>query len=315
MKEKKSSKLLFLIHNKTLMIRIKRHFFSKRVFDNFVDEENYLSRKFFNYKFDCSNPRTFNEYLVWIKLFYKNDLWKKCADKIGSKEFLRSIGLGDYLPSTYGVYHSTKEIDLNSLPNKFVLKTSHDSGSVFICEKGKTNFEEVFNKIDASLLNNYSEKSGEWVYEDILPLVFAEEYLVSNDGLDLKDYKFFMFNGKMEFGYIAKDRFNDVRFALFDKNLNFIKTDYIYLRPRKKDMPIIPTCISEMIYISEKIAQNFDFVRVDLYWTNKGPRIGELTFIPQSGHGSFSNKKYDFLFGKLFDNSIFYELSHKKNSL
>lgn len=311
--QKKFSRVRFLLHNHTFFKTVYAHFFRKH-FENVVRDQNYRANKLLNYKFDCSKPRTFNEYIVWIKLNYRNELWKRCADKIESKKFLSSIGLGDYLPKTFGIYNHSNEINLDMLPDKFVLKTNHDCGTVFICEKGVTDFKRIFKKLDDALCTKYSNSNEEWVYENIKPRIFAEELLIPNAHIkELVDYKFFMFAGEIGFGFTAQNRFKDTRFTLFDKNFNPIPCEYVYLKPAKKDWPVKPKCWDEMMDICNKISKHFEFVRVDLYWTNNGPRIGELTFFSQGGMGPFTKKKYDFEFGKLFEKTAFYKMTnHQK---
>lgn len=296
------SKIVFLIKNRTFL---KYLFRNKNALSKAKTPEEYesiVTKYTFNYRFNYKEPRTFNEHLVWLKLYYRNDLWNKCADKLAAKRFLIEKGFGKYVPKTLKEYDSTSDICLQELPTDFVIKTNHDSGTVFICDKKNTDFSVIFNKIEESMKKQYSSLSNEWVYEKIIPKIFVEEKLVSNDGKDLVDYKFFLFNGKFGFGFVGQNRYKDVKFTVFDRNFNFINVDYIHLRPRKKNAPQKPKCWDEMLNIAEAVGTYFDFVRVDMYVTSQGPKIGELTFFSQSGHGPFTKKKYDFEFGKLFNN-------------
>lgn len=313
--QKKSSKILFQIKNKTFFKLIFRHFFKRKKFISSEDKENYMANGVYNYRFDCRKPRTFNEYTVWIKLNYRNEFWKKSADKLESKKILEKMGLGKYIPKTYAVYSASSEIDLSKLPDRFMLKTNHDSGSVFKCIKGKTNFDEVFKALDQSLTRKYNSEYNEWVYEDIKPVIFAEELLIPKDGNDLKDYKFLMFGGKFGFGFVAQDRFVDSRFSVFDSDFHILPTDFIYLRPKKRNIPKKPDSFDKMMELSGIVSSYYDFVRVDLFDTTKGPMIGELTFFTQSGRAPFTNKKYDFEFGKLFNRTHFPSLVDDKKKL
>ncbi len=307
---KKLSKLRFLIRNKTLLKTLVHSSKIKNIDCNTINGTNLRGKYHFNYKFDCTRPITFNEIICWLKFNYKNNLWKKCADKLGSKDFLLENGFGKYVVKTYKIYHSSKDIDLDELPNKFVLKTNHDSGTVFVCEKGKTNFNEVFSKLDESIKTKYSSRLGEWVYEDIVPLIFAEEFLETKN--DIIDYKLFCFNGKFEWGYTVQNRQVDSRSSLFEKNFEFQNVDYIFLRPRKKDLPPKPDCYDEMINVAEEISKILDFVRVDFYDTIHGPKIGELTFFSMAGFGRFTKKQYDFKFGKCFERTNLFRLINSK---
>ena len=272
--------------------------------------EKAKQRLVFNYRCTPSSPRSFNEYNLWIKYNYLNDFWKRCADKIECKKALTELGFGNHCSKTLTVFNDSSEINLDSLPVKFVLKTNHDSGSVFVCDKNKTDFASIFVKLDESLKHNYSSLNKEWFYEDIRPKIFAEEYL-EPVGRELVDYKLFVFNGKYKCGYTAQNRSKDARYTFFVGDYNIIPTEYISLKPKKKDILQRPQNFDEMIALAESIGKHFDYVRVDLYNTTKGIVVGELTFASMSGFGTFSKKKYDFEFGEFFKDTIFYNLAHK----
>lgn len=305
------SAIRFNIHNKTLF-RVGFYYLFLRKMKNKVKRHKIKTKCFFNYKFNYENPRSFNEYLIWIKLNYNNDLWKKCADKLKCKEFLIENGFEKYVPKTLGIYKQSSEINLEKLPQKFVLKTNHDSGSVFICNKDKTDFNSVFSKLDKSLKNNYSSSSLEWFYEDITPTIFAEEMLEPSieSYNDLVDYKLFVFSGKYKFGFVASNRNIDVKFDLFENGFEIVKCEYIHLRSPKKKRILKPSNFEELKELAEKVGQHFDFVRVDMFNTKKGPMIGELTFTSMSGFGQFTKKKYDFKYGEYFKDTPFYKMAH-----
>ena len=132
------------------------------------------------------------------------------------------------------------------------------------------------------------------------------------EGSDLADYKFFTFNGRFRFGFVGSNRSKDIRFTLFEEGFKTVPCEYIYLSPKKEDAVSKPQNFDEMVALVERIGSMFDFVRVDLYNTNQGIRIGELTFVSQSGFGSFTKKEYDFKYGAYFNDTIFYQLAHTK---
>ena len=307
---KKSSALKFVLKNKTLLKHIASKFKHVDDFSNAKSESKSVAY-LFNYKFDAEKPKTFNEYLVWIKHNYRNDEWEKAADKLLSKEIIKELGLEKYLPKVYGVYKNSSEINLDKLPDKFVLKTNHDCGSVFVCEKNKTDFSKVFNLLDKSLLRKYNKNNNEWVYENIEPLIFAEELLYQNGGGELVDYKLCTYNGKYKWGFSCCNRSVDSRFVVFEGDYEMQNVDFIYLRPKKNNYPRRPQNFSKMIELAEIIGRKFSFVRVDFFDTTDGIKIGELTFFTQSGHGPFTRKEYDEKYGSFFDDTIFYNLSHK----
>lgn len=309
----KKSKLLFEIKNRTVIKRFLLHLFKRRIdkMPNGEDKSNALGKYYFNYHFDCKKPRTFNECLCWLKYNYQNQLWCRCADKIESKKFLESLGLKKYIPKTLGVFNSVSEINLDVLPDQFVLKTNHDCGSVFVCKKGLTDFRIVFKKLQESLGHKYSNNNSEWVYQNIKPLIFAEELLESSDG-ELKDYKIQTIGGKYIFGYVFSNKSIDERHELFEEEFKFVDCLYQTLTTQKSKKTKKPNEFDEMIRISELIGKHFLEVRVDLYLTTKGIKIGELTFFTQSGLGQFSKKTFDFKYGKYLRNAIFSNIANDK---
>lgn len=301
------SKIRELIKTKSLLSRIKLKLWLKKDHSNLsdVEKENEMCTIIHGYDFDCVHPRSFNEKIVWLKHFYHNDLWCKCADKLGSKEFIKSIGLEKYIPKTYAIYNSIDEIDLDKLPNKFMLKTNHDCGGVYFCEKGKTDFKIVFEKLQTNLNRKYSQNNYEWVYDNIERKIFAEEVLISEKPDDLIDYKFYCYGGFAKHLFVAVNRQTDIRFAFFDTDFKHIPSYYIHLQPNKKDMPKKPFCYDEMLDVVNKIAKYFEFVRIDMYSTKDGPKVGELTFFTHSGCGKIYPTAIDFEFGKFFDECNF----------
>lgn len=299
---KKTTRIRFLLKNHALWAVVRGKLSGKENFFSSNPEElNRLMVKYFGlYKdFDCRNPKTFNEMLAWLKINYRNELWMQCADKLGSKEFLKEHGFEKYVVRVYGRYSSSSEINLDELPNDFVLKTNHDYGSVYVCHKGQTNFPEIFEKLDKAMKKKFSINNGEWVYEKIKPTIFAEELLIPASGNELLDYKFHCFNGKFGWGYVTEKRFTDMKYNIFEKGYEIQDVEWISFK--SKIPPAKPVHYDEMELIGEKISKILDFVRVDFFETSEGPKIGELTFFSGSGRGLFSKKEYDLRYGKMFD--------------
>ena len=56
------------------------------------------------------------------------------VDKYEVREYVKEHMGAEYLVPILGVWDDVEEIDFNKLPEKFVLKATHDSGSAIICE-------------------------------------------------------------------------------------------------------------------------------------------------------------------------------------
>ena len=302
----KLSKTLFRLKARTFFPWLKWKLSPKTKIADPVLREKEVAKVTLGYIPDLDNPKSLNEKFMWLKLFYRNDLWRRCADKLEVKTYLNELGLSQFVPKVLGgPYPNSGGIDLTKLPKRFVLKTNHDCGSVFLCEQGKTDFKKVFSALDVSLHSKYSARGGndEWVYDKIKPIIFAEEVLGPYTGGDLCDYKFFCFNGEPKFLYVLSNRNVDERLNL--KTLDYQDIDCIHVMLKNKHLPKEPPFgFEEMKSVASKIAKHFGFVRVDFYATKQGPKIGELTFFPTSGHGAFYPRKYDYEFGSYLDLSF-----------
>ena len=312
--QKKISKFKYMFKHGTVFRAVYKKLIPQNRIDfkSKKDLEVFAGHDALGYWPNLDDPQTFNEKVMWLKLNYRNSLWEKCADKFAMKSFLKENGFGHLAPEVLGgPWHSSAEIDLNALPKKFVLKTNHDCGSVFFCDKSKTDFQPIFKKLDESLYKKYSDNNNEWDYENIKPVIFAEEFLVPAEGEDLCDYKFFCMNHDPKFLFVASNRSKDVHINFKTLDYQDIPLEYVY-PPNKKLGNTKPKFYDDALNAAKIICQFFDFVRIDFYLTIEGPKIGEFTFFPHSGHGRFFPKKYDYEFGKML-NLSFAAKNHSKN--
>ena len=305
--EKKLSRLRFLIKTHSLF-RILR--LRKERKDGSLDRLDPIARAnrigtlVCGYPFDLEHPRSFNEKISWLKFHYRNPLWERVADKLECKKYLEEIGLGKFVVPVYGAWDSVDEIDLDSLPDEFVLKATHDCGSVFLCKKGETDFEKVFASLRKSMERRYSEeqRNGEWVYDNIVPRVYAEQLLhPCRDLGDLVDYKFSCAGGHVLFGIECTGRSRDLRNNLFDESLRPIMGMKTKLCGDKRGFQsrLSTHSLHNMKETAEIISSAFVQVRVDFLVAEEGVYLTELTFFPQSGLGAFFPVSLDFRFGEM----------------
>ncbi len=252
-------------------------------------------------KLNLDNPTTFNEKLQWLKLNYfpKDKLVVKCTDKYQVREHIESKGYGEKLTNLLGVWEDARDIDWDSLPNKFVLKGTHGCAYNIIC-KDKSTFDKQKAKTQLNkwLKENFAAFNVEVHYGEIKPRrIIAEEFL----GDKLVDYKFFCFNGEPKFLYISSDLINDrqAQMGFFDincKKIPMIRDDY-------EDIGEVepPECFEEMIETAKELSKDFPFVRVDFFKTSDSYKFAELTFTPGAAMMPFNPKEYDLEWGKLLD--------------
>lgn len=162
-----------------------------------MSDKYYLSvlwRMKMGYKLDWNHPKTFNEKLQWLKLYDRNPLYTMMVDKYRVKQWVaEKIGEQHVVP-TIAVYKSVDEISLDLLPDQFVLKCNHDSGSVVICrDKSRFDLEAAKQKLSACLRHEYFWSSREWAYKHVKPVVFAEKYMLDSTsaygGIDNSEWR------------------------------------------------------------------------------------------------------------------------------
>ena len=251
-------------------------------------------------KLDLDNPRTFNEKLNWMKIYDRNPEYTKLADKLQVKQIV-SDKIGDkYVIPLLKTWDNAEDIDISDLPEQFVLKCNHDSGSVVICrDKKKFDLEQAKKKLKSCLENNYFYYSREWVYKNIKPKVICEPYVEDFEDAELRDYKFFCFDGKVRFLYVATDRFKEneeVKFTFFDPDYNFLPIKHGH--PSADPLPKKPEKFEEMKAIAEKLSAGLRHVRVDLYEANGKVYFSEFTFYNNSAFLPFEPEKWDHTFGE-----------------
>lgn len=241
---------------------------------------------------DLENPKTYNEKLQWMKLHDKRTEYTTMVDKADAKGYVANIIGEEYVIPTLGVWNTFDEIDFDMLPNQFVLKTTHDSGGVVIVkDKAAMDRKAARRKLMKSLRHNFYLEHREYPYRDVKPRIIAEKYMVDESGTELKDYKFFCFNGEPRMLYVATDRPKDTHFDFFDTDFNHMPFEQAH--PNTTKQIAKPDNFEEMLSLSRKLSQGLSQVRVDLYNINGRIYFGELTFFHMSGNVPFIPGEWD----------------------
>jgi hypothetical protein len=116
-------------------------------------------------------------------------------------------------------------------------------------------------------------------YLSIQPRIICEKYLGNSNSII--DYKFHCLNGVPQFILACFDRDKGLKLNLYDLKWNQLDEICDAHRSEIKIPP--PAGLKEMIEVSRKLAQDFKFVRVDLYEIDGVIFFGELTFTPATG--------------------------------
>lgn len=276
-------------------------------------------KKLMGYNLDFRNPKTFNEKLQFLKLHDRNPKYQNLVDKVEVKSYVAKTIGSAYVVPTIGVWNDFSEISFESLPDKFVLKCSHDSGSYIVCkEKQLLDWNTVQKQFEKSLKTNHFWVGREYPYKGIKPRIIVEEYKADDCSIELSqqeltDYKFYCFDGYVDCVMVCYDRKSgDPKFYFFDHEWR-LKRINIRGKNAPNDFSLPkPSCIDEMFALAAKLSKGIPFVRVDLYQCDGKIFFGEMTFYPQSGFDPNYLPETDLYFGSLIDLNKSYNL--RKNN-
>lgn len=272
-----------------------------------INDRVYLKLMYFFHvgKFlDIDNPKTFNEKLQWLKLNYIKPEFTTMVDKLAVKDYVENKIGKEYVINTIAIWNDINSIDFNILPDSFVLKNTFGGGGngIVVChDKSKLNIKDTLKNLQKNFSLDLYKYGREWPYHNVPAKIFAEECLIDLEIGDLRDYKFFCFNGKAKFCKVDFGRFSKHRANYY--NLNWEIQEYgEKVCPPDFDMKIEkPHNFYKMIELANNLAEGLPFVRIDLYNVSGRIYFGEITFYPASGFGPFTKKGIDEQWGNLIN--------------
>lgn len=274
-------------------------------FLGFLPDKLYLSLRYrckMGHWINWKNPKTFTEKIQWLKIYDYKPEYTQMVDKLAVKDYVASRIGEEYIIPTLGVWDSVEDIDWDSLPDQFVLKTTHGGGGggVVVCSD-KTHFDKAkaIKKLQTSMHSNAGKTYRERPYLNVPRKIIAEKFMaertakVNTKNSDLPDYKFFCFNGKVKCFKIDFGRFVDHHANYYSPEGKLLPFGEKGLEPDSNHIEIIPENLDKMIVIAEKLSDGFKFLRVDLYNVKGKIYFGELTFYPAAGMGAFVPEEWD----------------------
>ena len=273
---------------------------------NWVPDRMYLKvlyRVIMGRKLNLKNPKEYNEKLQWLKLNDRKPEYSTMVDKYEVRGYIEDL-LGDkYLIPCLGIYDSVDDIDIDALPDRFVLKCTHDSGSVEICkDKSSFDIEGARHRLSQAMKRNYYATYREWPYKYVKPRIIAEGYL-EGDGGDLKDYKVMCFNGEAKIIEVHENRFVEGKVhtqTFYDREWNIVPLTQVETvtvdRPGER-----PRQLDEILRLSELIAKDMYHARIDWYIEGDKIYFGEITFFDGSGFESFSTPEMERMLGDMIN--------------
>lgn len=259
-------------------------------------------------KLNLRKPQTFSEKLQWLKLYDRKPEYTQMVDKYAVKDYVAKIIGKEYIIPTLGVWNKPEDIEWETLPNQFVLKTTHGGGSsgVVICkDKASFNRQHAVAKLKESLNQDIYRKFKEWPYKNVPKRIIAEKYLDPNPNKkDIPDYKWYCFNGEPKYCQVIQDRSTKETIDFFDTN--WAHQEFVGLNhpgsvgfEHASVTPNRPGNLETQIRIAKDLSKNIPFSRIDLYEIGEREYFGEITFYPMSGFGVFSPNNYNELLGQM----------------
>lgn len=269
----------------------------------FLNDEQYTKLTYrvqMGEKLNLVEPKKYNEKLQWLKLYDHNPMYSTIVDKFAVKEYVSNLIGEQYVIKTLGVWNQFSEINFDALPERFVLKTTHGGGNtgVVICrDKNTFDMKAAKDKLNKSLKKDAYMVSREWPYKNVPRRIIAEEYMEDKKTGELRDYKFFCFNGEPKALFVASERQNrkEPCFDFFDIEYNHL--DLRCSHPLAEVPPEKPESFDEMLELARKLSKGFPHVRVDLYDINGKPYFGELTLYHWEGLMPFYPESWNETFG------------------
>lgn len=267
------------------------------------NDETYLRWYYFlcmKKRLNLKSPTTYNEKINWLKLYNRNPFYTTLVDKLKVKDVVAQKIGAEHVIKTLGVWKRAEDIEWDKLPDRFVLKTTQGGGNVgiVIC-RDKSTFDKVtaVTNMNAALKQNLYYSSREWPYKDVEPMIFAEEYMEDEHG-ELRDYKFFCFNGKCKMLFVATERQTreEPYFNFFDENYNPLPFEQGH-----RVNPVIPEKpegFDEMKRVAEELSEGLPHARMDLYVIDGNVYFGEYTFYHFGGTMPFEPAEWDYKIGE-----------------
>ncbi len=254
-------------------------------------------------KLNIENPQTFNEKLQWLKIYNRKEIYTTMVDKFAVREYIAQTLGEEYLIPFLGVWENPEDIDFDTLPDKFVLKCNHNSGTgMCICkDKSKLDIPKVKKDLMKGLKEDYFIISREWPYKNVKRRIIAEQYMEDKNG-DFVDYKFFCFGGRADNVMVCIERqTGNPKYYFFDREWKLMRINKLGVAaPEGFTLPK-PACIDKMFEIADILSNGMPYSRIDLYEVDGKIYFGEITFFPNSGFGANFLKETDERFGNMIN--------------
>ena len=266
-----------------------------------VPAEQFLRRMYricMGRELNLENPLTYTEKLQWLKLYDHRLEYSTMVDKYAAKQYVAEKIGEEYVIPLLGVWERAEDIDFETLPDRFVLKTTHDSGGIVIChDKGSLDIPATIKKLRGFLRREYYGNNREWPYKNVPHRIIAEAYMEDSRCGELRDYKFFTFGGEPRVLYIAQGRGKGESTVADFFDMEFNHLEFTIDHDMAPVPPEKPQCFEEMKRLAAVLSKGTPQLRVDFYEVDGKVYFGEMTFFHCSGMEAFHPECWDRIFG------------------
>lgn len=277
----------------------------KKIGSLFVNDFRYREHRYvrqFGYRPDMVRPVTFNEKIMYRMLNNHIPGYTALSDKVQARCVVRQKLGSKYLVPLIGVWDSTEDIPLKALPDRFVLKCSHDCGSTIVVQDKNTHdFAATFRKLNFHLKRNMYYVSREWQYRYIVPRIMCEEYIDVSDtrhGCFMPDvWRVHCFDGTPRFLEVEYLSDTGVRYSgVYDPGWTRLPVEMGY--PGITENYPAPLALPEMLHAASTLSHGLDYCRMDFYLSgDNNLYFSEFTLSPSNGREVFTPYDWDIAFG------------------
>ena len=289
--------------------RIIHHLFDRKfvadrlltIFSKLFSDETYIKLKYrihFGKKINLETPITFNEKLNWLKLHYHNPMFSMLVDKYWVKQYVAEKIGAQYVVPCYGCFSDVSEIDFDRMPARFFLKSTHDSGGGILVDKSQhVDMKKIKDRFNSHTLKrkNWYWHLREWPYKNLEARIIAEEYLDEGTSQELRDYKFYCFNGTPMYMYIT-NKGSKIYENYYDMDFNPVDISHNF--ERKKPEHKVPENFQKMKEFASVLSSGHPFIRIDFFNVHGKLYFGEFTFYDWGGMKPL-NDKWELALGEL----------------
>lgn len=291
----------------------------RRAIDRYVLPDAMLMRKQYVYRHgfrpDLVAPKDLSEKILWLKLHDRSTLHTQCADKIRARDYVAAkLGPELIIPAIHVTYDPADIDPAKITADRFVMKTNHDQGGVFLCRnRADFDWKDVRDKVTKRLgINKYYE-FREHQYKDIRPGILVEDLIESDNSGSVREIKFYCFHGVSKFVQVVFDRFENRREIFYD--MDWKRMPFRGPAPQLEHEIDPPRNLAQLVEWAEILSEPFLFCRIDfLLGAGDTPWFGEITFHHGAGLIRFEPKEFERAFGDMIDISRLEETRRRRDT-